>query len=135
MQKQLDTVRGLELGRVLQTLFKAKGPYGSGEGHPRRFILPDTREVFVSDTSWKIPPAKRGKGAIDLVMALRGYSQTELTKAVGELANAFGVEKVTGECMAQNLERTAASVQRAAREFTPEKSTERGHGRSLGLSR
>lgn len=135
MQKQLDTVRSLELGRVLQTLFKAKGPYGPGEGHPRRFILPDAREVFVFDTSWKIPPAKRGKGAIDLVMALRGYSQTELTKAVGELANAFGVEKVTGECMAQNLERTAASVQRAAREFTPEKSTERGHGRSLGLSR
>lgn len=135
MQKQLEQVRGLEIGRVLQTLFKAKGPYGPGEGQPRRFILPDTREVFVSDTSWKIPPAKRGKGAIDLVMALRGYGQADLTKAVGELAHAFGVEKVTAECVAQNLERTAHSVQRAAKDFTPEITIERGQGRSLSISR
>ena len=135
MQKQLDQVRGLEIGRVLQTLFKAKGPYGPGEGHPNRYILPDTREVFVSDTSWKIPPAKRGKGAIDLVMALRGYGQQDLTKAIGELAHAFGVEKVTGECMAQSLDRTAQNVRMAAKEFTPEKSIDRGQGRSLGISR
>lgn len=135
MQKQLDQVRGLELGRVLQTLFKAKGPYGPGEGHPNRYILPDKREVLVSDTSWKIPPAKRGKGAIDLVMALRGYGQQDLTRAIGELAHAFGVEKVTGECVAQNIDRTAQNVRIAAKEFTPEKTIDRGQGRSLGISR
>ena len=51
------------------------------------------------------------------------------------LAHAFGVEKVTGECMAQSLDRTAQSVRMAAKEFTPEKSIDRGQGRSLGISR
>lgn len=68
-------------------------------------------------------------------MALRGYGQQDLTKAIGELAHAVGVEKVTGECIAQSLDRTAQSVRTAAKEFTPEKSIDRGQGRSLGVSR
>lgn len=134
MQKQLEQIRGLDLGSVLNRVFKAKGPYGP-KGHANRYILPDKREVFVSDSKWKIPPAKRGNGAIDLVMALRGYGQSDLTKAVGELAHSFGVEKVTGECMAQSLDRTAESVRDAAKAFASDKSLSHGQGRSLGFNR
>ena len=135
MQKQLDQIRSLDIGLVLNRLFQAKGPYGLGIGHPNRYILPGKREVFVSDTSWKIPPAKRGKGAIDLVMALRGHSQQELSKAIGELAHAFGVEKVTGECVAQSIAQTAQTVRSAASTFIPEKSVTRGRERSFGITR
>ena len=134
MQKQLEQIRGLDLGSALSRIFKAKGPYGP-KGHPNRYILPDKREVFVSDTKWKIPPAKRGKGAIDLVMALRGYGQNELTKAIGELAHSFGVEKVTGECIAQSLDRTTESVRDAAKAYALDKSPSLSQGRSLSINR
>ena len=137
MQKQMDQVRGLEISDVLFRIFNAKGPYTKGAGHPCRYILPDEREVTVTGDSWKVPPTKRGKGAIDLVMALRGYGQQDLTKVVGELAHTFGVEKVTGECASQAIDRAAETVSRAAKEFTPEK--DMGHsleqGRGLGISR
>lgn len=137
MQKQLDRARSLDLGLVLNKVFRAKGPYGPGDGHPNRYILPDKREVFISGTNWKIDPAKRGKGAIDLVMALRGYGQNQLTKAIGELAFTFGEEKVTGECAAQAIDQAAQTVRSAVKEFTPEKEQSRsqGQGRSRGISR
>lgn len=69
LQKQMDVLRGVEPGVVLSRLFKAKGPYKK-EGQ-LYYILPDKREVSVNDSRWSVD-GRRGKGAIDLVMALRG---------------------------------------------------------------
>jgi len=131
MQKQLDQVRGLDLGKVLTELFHAKGPYVPDPRQAHRYELPDRRKVFVKDNAWEIPPTMKGKGAIDLIMALRGNGQPELQRIIGELAHTFGVEKVTAECVANTIDLAAETVQEAMKEFTPEKKLSRGL--SLGL--
>ena len=70
LQKQMDVLRGVEPGAVLSRLFKAKGPYKK-EGQ-QYYILPDKREISVNDSRWNAD-GQQGKGAIDLVMVLRGY--------------------------------------------------------------
>lgn len=130
LQKQMDQVRGLNLGVVLNHLFKAKGPYVTAPDQPHRYILPDKRDVFVQEASWHIPSVKKGKGAIDLVKAVRGYGQEELSKAIAELAHAFGEEKVTGECAAQAIGRAAETVKAAVKTFSPAQSESLGRGRS-----
>lgn len=120
MQKQLEQIRGLDLGLVLTKIFRAKGPYIPGKDQANRYILPDAREVLIDGPAWKMPPLKRGKGAIDLVMALRGHGQQDLNKAIGELAHAFGVEKTAGEYVAATLKDAALLVHSAAKQFLPE---------------
>ncbi|CAK7033974.1 MAG: hypothetical protein DELT_00480 [Desulfovibrio sp.] len=115
LQKQRDALRGVELGPVLSKLFQAKGPYKKEE--QQYYLLPDKREVFIDEKRWKIPGVQRGKGAIDLVMALRGYPQDSLHKAVGELAGHFGEEKITGEYAAAMLQKASFEVAVAAKKY------------------
>lgn len=123
MKKQLERLRSLDLGLVLRTLFKAKGPYTDKGNTESRYILPDRQEVFVSDSRWKIPEKKRGKGAVDLVMTLRGLEQKDMPKALGELAHAFGADKVTGEVAAAAIEKANNLVRSSAAAFTAHKHT------------
>ncbi|MCD7982741.1 MAG: plasmid recombination protein [Desulfovibrio sp.] len=118
MKKQLEGLRGLDLDLVLRTLFKAKGPFAEKRSIESRYILSDRQEVFVSDSRWKIPEKKRGKGAIDLVMALRGYDQNDMPKAVGELISAFGTDRVTGEVAATAIEKANRLVRAATEKFS-----------------
>lgn len=117
LQKQMGVLRGVDLGSVLSRLFNAKGPYQK-DGQ-RYYILPDKREVSISESHWKVD-SRRGKGAIDLVMALRGYGQHEMRKALGELAHAFGNERAVGEVAGKVLDEAAFTVKRAVREFVPQ---------------
>ena len=118
LQKRMDVLRGVEPGSVLSRMFNAKGPYKK-EGQ-QYFILPDKREVSVNDSRWNVD-GQRGKGAIDLVMALRGYGQHEMRKAVGELAHAFDSERVVGEVAGKAFDEAAFTVKSAVREFAPQK--------------
>lgn len=115
MKKQLEHLRGLDLGLVLRRLFKAKGPFAEKGNTEGRYVLPDRQEVFVSDSRWKIPEKMRCKGAVDLVMALRGHGQEDMPKALGELANAFGVERVAGEVAVVAIDSAERIVRSAAR--------------------
>ena len=58
---------------------------------------------------------------IDLVMALRGYGQHEMRKAVGELAHVFDNERVVGEVAGKAFDEAAFTVRRAVEEFVPGK--------------
>ncbi len=125
MKKQLERLRGLELGLVLRTLFKAKGPYIDKGNTESRYILPDRQEVSVSDSRWKIPDKKRGKGAIDLVRALRGYEQNDMPKALGELVGVFGTDRVTGEVATAAIEKAHRLVRAAAESFSAKQAPQR----------
>lgn len=118
LQKQMGVLRGVELGSVLSRMFNAKGPYQK-EGQ-KYYILPDKREVSIGESRWRVD-SQRGKGAIDLVMALRGYGQHEMRKALGELAHVFDNERVVGEVAGKVLDEAAYTVKSAAREFVPQK--------------
>ena len=76
---------------------------------------------------------RRGKGAIDLVMTLRGYGQHEMRKVVGELAHVFDNERVVGEVAGKAFDEAAFTVKNAAKEFAPQKRDnavqEKGMGR------
>lgn len=113
LRKRLDKMRALDLDKVLLSMFKAKGPYRAQEEGESRFCLPDKREVVVSGVRWKVDNAKQGKGAIDLVMALKGYSQDSMKKAVAELAIVFGEDKAIGECVAQVSAQAQTTVRMA----------------------
>ena len=130
LQKQMTVLRGLELGPVLSRLFNAKGLY-TKDGQ-QRYILPDNREVQVDGPRWQVDNGRRGKGAIDLVMVLRGYGQQDLNKALGELAHAFDKEKVVGEFAGKALEEAARTVRNAEREFVPQQPEKQ---RAQGISR
>ena len=84
--------------------------------------------MLTQGNRWKIADAQRGKGAIDLVMTLRGYGQESLDKAVGELARHFGEEKATADYVAALTENAAEAVRSAAREFTPERERSQTRG-------
>lgn len=118
LQKQRDILRGIELGPALTRLFDAKGPYRREA--QQYYILPGNREVEVNSSRWKAD-GKRGTGAIDLVMHLRGYSQYNMDKALGELTREFGNDKVVGEIGANAMNGAKLKVERAGRMFTPEK--------------
>ena len=133
LQRELDKVRALDIGTVLLRVFKAKGPYVSKEGGEDRYFLPDKREVTIQDNRWKITDAQKGKGAIDLVMAVRGYGQESLDKAVAELARHFGEDKTTGEYAASMIQTASLKVRFAAKKFTPEK--ENAQKEREGISR
>ena len=80
LQKEVDKLRGIEPGQVLSRLFKAKGPY-SHEMGGQYYILPNKKEVKVSGARWQTD-SRRGRGAIDLVMHLQGYTQIHMEKAL-----------------------------------------------------
>ena len=130
LQKRMDVLRGVEPGAVLSRMFNAKGPYKK-EGQ-QYFILPDKREVSVNDSRWNVD-GRRGKGAIDLVMTLRGYGQHEMRKVVGELAHVFDNERVVGEVAGKAFDEAAFTVKNAAKELAPQKRDnavqEKGMGR------
>lgn len=102
LQKQMGVLRGLELGAVLSRMFKGKGPYRK-QGQ-QSFILPDKREVSVSDSRWSVD-GQRGKGAIDLVMALRGYGQNEMRKAVANWRTHLITRGLSGKWLEKLLTR------------------------------
>lgn len=114
LKKQMEVLRGVEPGSVLSRLFKAKGPYKK-DGQ-QYYILPDKREVSVNDSRWSVD-GLRGKGAIDLVMALRGYGQHEMSKALGELAHVFGSERTVREVAGKALDEAALTVRSATKNF------------------
>lgn len=92
LQEQMKTLRGVDLGTVLTRLFKVRGPYPKDGRDCYR--LPDNKgEVLVLGSHWHVrtEKEKKGKGAIDLVMALRSYEQRDLPKSLGELGKFFGV--------------------------------------------
>lgn len=128
LRHELDKVRALDIGSVLSRIFKAKGPYTSKDSEEARYILPDKREVLTQSNRWRLANGSKGKGAIDLVMAMRGYGQEFLDKAVGELARHFGEEKATADYVAAVTENAAESVRSAARSFTPEKEISQTRG-------
>ena len=129
LQKQMDTLRGIAPGQVLSRLFDAKGPY-SNNGQ-QYYILPNKKEVEVSETRWKTD-VQRGKGAIDLVMPLRGYPQYNMDKALAELSREFGQEKVVGEVGANAMREAGFAVRKADRMFTPEEKTQaKGQGQNF----
>lgn len=124
LQKQRDALRGVELGPVLSRLFQARGPYKKEE--QQYYLLPDKREILINNRHWKIAGAQRGKGAIDLVMALRGYAQDSLHKAVGELARHFDEEKITGEYAAAMIQKASFEVGVAAKKYSRAREREQG---------
>ena len=128
LRRELDKVRALDIGSVLSQIFKAKGPYKAKDSEEPYYILPDKREVLTQGNRWKIADAQRGKGAIDLVMTLRGYGQESLDNAVGELARHFGEEKATADYAAAVIENAAEAVRSAARDFMPEKERSQTRG-------
>ena len=132
LQEQMKVLRGVELGAVLKRLFNAKGPYPKDDRDCYR--LPDQREVLVNNAYWRMAAGKSGKGAIDLVMALRGYEQKDLNKALGELGKAFGVNPVAGEYAGKVIERAKFEVGQAVNKHVlicqRPKKQDRQHGKS-----
>ena len=128
LQEQMKVLRGVELGAVLKRLFNAKGPYPKDDRDCYR--LPDQREVLVNNAYWRMAAGKSGKGAIDLVMALRGY----VNKALGELGKAFGVNPVAGEYAGKVIERAKFEVGQAVNKHVlicqRPKKQDRQHGKS-----
>ncbi len=118
LQKHRDALRGLDVGVVLRRLFGARGPYDKNDYDC--YQLPDKREVLTIGSSWLVGEEKRGKGAIDLVMALRGYEQKEMRNALGELGKAFGMEAVAGEYAGKALEQAQFEVKYAMEKFIPQ---------------
>lgn len=131
LQKKMDMLRGIEPGQVLTRLFAATGPYLKES--QQYYILPGDRKVEVTNSRWKCD-SKRGSGAIDLMMHLRGYSQHNMDKALGELAHAFGQEKVVGEVGSKAMGDIALTVKRAEKMFTPEEKGLR-HAQGVNFSR
>ena len=119
LQEQMKVLRGVELGSVLTRLFKARGPYSKEDRDCYR--LPGKGEVLVLGSHWHMRTEKnrKGKGAIDLVMALRDHEQRDLAKALGELGKAFGVGAVAGEYAGKAFERTRFDVENAVKRFVP----------------
>lgn len=124
LRQQLQHVRALDLGAVLRKLFKVQGPERT-EGPYTHFTLDDSRNVRVMDRHWQIDDAKKGKGAVDMLMALRGHAQTDLHKAVAELAAAFGSDKAVGELATQAIDEAKTTVIVAERHREHEEALQR----------
>lgn len=97
------------------------------------YILPNKKEVKVSGARWQTD-ARRGRGAIDLVMHLQGYTQMHMEKALAQLAHAFGEEKVVGEVGRNAMLEAGHVVKDAIREFAPKEKAQEKIQRK-GMSR
>lgn len=124
LRQQLNHVRALDLGSVLRKLCRLQGPVRT-EGAYTHFTLDDKRTVRVMDRHWLIDDAKKGKGAVDMLMAVRGYEQRDLHKAVGELAAAFGSDKAVGELATQAIDEAKTTVRVAERKREHKEAMER----------
>lgn len=133
LQKYMTALRGLDIGTVLRRMFGARGPYQKDDYDC--YQLPDKREVKAIGSNWHLGTEKRGKGAIDLVMALQGYEQRELHQALGELGKTFGAEVVAGEYAGKTIERAQFEVEHAMGKIERKLKVSQDYSRQSGKSR
>ena len=130
---KLKRLRGIQPEKVLKQLYKAKGPYR--EKDEWYCVLPDKRKVFITETSWKVEGVGRGRGAIDLVMAIDRYAQKDLDRVVGELGYVFGKDRAVAELAEELFIQAEQRVEENIRKFIPQKEKGKQVDLSRGLSR
>lgn len=119
LQDKLKRLRHIPLERVLKRMFSAKGPYDKDGS--RYFTVPDIGNVFCAKSTWSINNKKYGKGAIDLVMALKDYEQEKLSLAVGELGYVFGKDDTAAELADRLFSNAQRTVEENIKMFVPQK--------------
>ena len=103
---EADRMRELPLNQVLAEMFGAVETADSKPHHKRRtFMLPDGAAATFSGQQWELGKSK-GRGAINLVMALSGYDQNMYRQAVRDMAEVFG-ERETLPALAVHLAESA----------------------------
>lgn len=117
---EADLVRGLPLDEVLVRVYGADEAEESKPTHAsRKFKLPDGREIAITGEKWIEQGGTGGKGAINLVMHLEDYQQTDFKKAVRFLTDSFGSSATVAEVTRYSINSIKEQVEQIELEPVP----------------
>lgn len=117
---EADLVRGLPLDEVLARVYGAEEAQESKPTHAsRKFKLPDGREIAITGEKWIEQGGTGGKGAINLVMHLEDYEQTDFKKAVRFLSDSFGSSATVAEVTRYSINNIKEQVEKIDLEPVP----------------